>query len=468
MSEYLIYQTVSKIQGPLIFLEGTVGVGYNEIAEVECADGTIRHGQVLEAGIKYVLVEVFGGTAGLSTADTKVHFKGKALEVRVSEKMLGRIFNGFGEPIDKGPKIRGGELRDVNSSPINPYMREYPRDSIQTGISGIDGLNTLVRGQKLPIFSGAGLPHSELAAQIARQATIATEEERFMVVFAAMGLKHATADFFRIDFEKSGAFRDVIMFLNLAEDPPTERLITPRIALTVAEYLAFERDMHVLVILTDMTSYAGALREVSAAKGEIPSRKGYPGYLYTDLASIYERAGRIKGKKGTITQIPILTMPNDDIGHPIPDLTGYVTEGQITLDRSLHLSGIYPPIDILTSLSRLMKSGIGADHTREDHADLANQLYAAYARSKEIESLANIIGEAELSELDRQYLKFGKEFIEKFIVQRPDENRTVVETLDHGWDVISTIPDTELIRIKDEILEKYYRLGKISEIPPKG
>ncbi|MHA1144202.1 MAG: V-type ATP synthase subunit B [Candidatus Helarchaeota archaeon] len=461
MSEYLIYKGVSKVQGPLIFLEGAIDVGYDDIAEIRGIDGNIRYGRVLEAGIKYVMIEVFTGTSGLSLSETSVRFHGKPLEVRVSEKMLGRIFNGFGKPIDGGSEITHGELRDINSSPINPISREYPRESIQTGISGIDGLNTLVRGQKLPIFSGAGLPHSELAAQIARQATIIEKKEQFVVVFAAMGLKHATADFFKTNFEKSGAFKDVVMFLNLAEDPPTERLITPRIALTVAEYLAFKKDMHVLVILTDMTSYAEALREVSSAKGEIPSRKGYPGYLYTDLASIYERAGRIKGKKGTITQIPILTMPNDDIGHPIPDLTGYITEGQITLDRGLHMAGVYPPIDILSSLSRLMKSGIGKGLTREDHADLASQLYAAYAKAKEVESLANIIGADELSQLDRQYLKFNELFIQRYIKQGLNENRNFIDTLDVGWDVISTIPDTELTRIKDEYIEKYYRLGKV-------
>ncbi|MHA1797222.1 MAG: V-type ATP synthase subunit B, partial [Candidatus Helarchaeota archaeon] len=389
-------------------MQGNTGIGYNEIAEIITPSGEIRKGRVLESSTKYLLIEIFGGTSGLSISDTRIKFLGEPLYVLVSEEMLGRIYNGIGEPIDGGPNIFHGKKRDINSSPINPYAREYPRESIQTGISGIDGLNTIVRGQKVPIFTGSGLPHAQLAAQIARQATIKDKDEKFVVVFAAMGLKHGLADFFKSDFEESGSFKDVIMIMNLAEDPPAERLITPRIALTIAEYLAFERDYHCLVILTDMTSYAEALREISSSKGEIPSRKGYPGYLYTDLATIYERAGRVKRNKGTITQIPILTMPNDDIGHPIPDLTGYVTEGQITLSRSLNLANIYPPIDPLTSLSRLMKSGIGEGLTREDHAELANQLFASYAKSLEIESLANIIGEEELSELDRKYLKFKK------------------------------------------------------------
>ncbi len=457
MRNLITYKGVSKIQGPLIFMQGNVGIGYNEIAEIETPTGEIRIGRVLEASTKSLLIEVFGGTSELSLSETKIRFMGEPLNIIVSEEMMGRIYNGLGVPIDGGPKVFHGEKRDINSYPINPFSREYPRDSIQTGISAIDGLNTIVRGQKIPIFSGSGLPHSKMAAQIARQATIKNKEEKFVVVFGAMGLKHGLADFFKTDFEESGSFKDVIMILNLAEDPPTERLITPRIALTIAEYLAYELDYHCLVILTDMTSYADALREVSSAKGEIPSRKGYPGYLYTDLATIYERAGRIKGKLGTITQIPILSMPNDDIGHPIPDLTGYVTEGQISLSRSLHMGDVYPPIDPLSSLSRLMKTGIGEKLTREDHASLSSQLFSSYAKSIEIESLSNIIGEEELSDLDKKYLRFKEQFIKKFINQDFNENRTFEKTLDIGWEVISILPKTELIRIPDKLLVKYYK-----------
>lgn len=457
MKKYITYKGATKIQGPLLFLEGNIGIGYNEIAEITTPNGEKRKARVLESSTKYLLLEIFGGTSDLSLSETKIKFIGEPLHILVSEEMLGRIYNGLGEPIDGGPNLFHGEKRDINSIPINPYSREYPKESIQTGITGIDCLNTLVRGQKIPIFSGAGMPHSMLAAQIARQATIKEQKEKFVVVFGAMGLRHGLADFFKSDFEESGSFKDVIMIMNLAEDPPTERLITPRIALTVAEYLAFDMDYQVLVILTDMTSYAEALREVSSSKSEIPSRKGYPGYLYTDLATIYERAGRIKNRKGTITQIPILTMPNDDMGHPIPDLTGYVTEGQITLSRELHLSNIYPPIEPLSSLSRLMKSGIGKNLTREDHAELANQLFAMYAKSIEIESLANIIGEEELSDLDKKYLKFKEEFINHFIRQEFTENRTFEQSLNIGWKVLSNLPKSELNRINNEYITKYYQ-----------
>jgi len=456
MKNLITYKGVVKIQGPLLFMEGNIGIGYNEIAEIETPSGEIRKGRVLESSTKYLLIEVFGGTSGLSLSETKVKFIGEPINIVVSEEMLGRIFNGLGEPIDGAPPVFHGEKRDINSRPINPFSREYPKESIQTGISGIDGLNTIVRGQKIPIFSGSGLPHAYLAAQIAKQATIQNENEDFVVIFAAMGLKHGLADFFKSEFEESGLFKDVVMIMNLAEDPPIERLITPRIALSIAEYLAYDLDYHCLVILTDITSYAEALREISSSKGEIPSRKGYPGYLYTDLATIYERAGRIKGKKGTITQIPILTMPNDDIGHPIPDLTGYVTEGQITLSRTLHLSNIYPPIEPLSSLSRLMKSGIGDGLTREDHAEVANQLFASYAKSIEIENLSKIIGEEELTELDIKYLKFKDDFLNHFINQDFNENRTFEETLNIGWKVLSILPKSELNRISDRIIDTYY------------
>ncbi|MFX1451596.1 MAG: V-type ATP synthase subunit B, partial [Promethearchaeota archaeon] len=392
---------------------------------------------------------------GVSLTDTKIRFKGKPFEIYVSQDMLGRVFNGTCEPIDGGPELFSGVLRDINSAPMNPTVREFPRESIQTGISAIDGLNTLIRGQKLPIFSGSGLPHSKLAIQIANQASIKTKEE-FAIVFGAMGLKHSTSDFYMKSFETLGAFDNVVMILNLAEDPPTERLIVPRISLTIAEYLAFDMDMHVLVILTDMTAYAEALREISSSKGEIPSRKGYPGYLYTDLATIYERAGRIKDKKGSITQIPILTMPNDDLSHPVPDLTGYITEGQIILDRSLFQSNIYPPINILPSLSRLMKSGIGEGLTREDHADVANQLYTSYTKALEIESLSKIVGEDGLTNLDRQYLQFKRTFETKFINQDFKDNRTFEETLDLAWQTLKILPEAELTRIKEKFIQKYF------------
>ncbi len=455
------YIGLEKVQGPLVVIKGVQGVGFHEMAEVTDETGRVRLARVLAVSEEAAVLEIFEGTVGLSITQTKVRFLGRPFEFRVSvEETMGRVFDGLGRPLDGGPPPVIGQPRNVNGLPINPVARVYPQDFIQTGISSIDGLNTLVRGQKLPIFSGSGLPHDELAAQIVRQARLLKEEESFAIVFAAMGIKHEQADFFRESFEESGRLKNVVMFLNLADDPSIERLITPRIALTVAEYLAYEEDRHVLVILTDMTNYCEALREVSTSKGEVPSRKGYPGYLYSDLASIYERAGRIRTAKGSITQIPILTMPDDDITHPIPDLTGYITEGQIVLDRGLFQKGIYPPINILPSLSRLMADGIGKGRTREDHRNLASQLYALYARSKQIERLAAIIGEEDLSELDKRYLSFSREFEKKFINQGPQENRSIFTTLDLGWQLAMILPERELSRVKPEEIIQYGQKGR--------
>jgi len=451
------YNSVNKISGPLIFVEGTSNVGYDELVEVKSEDGTVRRGRVLEINRGVAAVEVFEGTTGLSTSATSVKFLGKPLEIPLSTEMLGRVFRGTGEPADGGPAPFTEEHRDINGRPMNPYSRDYPVQFIQTGVSAIDGMDTLVRGQKLPIFSGSGLPHNLLATQIARQATIVGEETSFAVVFVAMGIKHDEAAFFKRSFEESGALKNSALFLNLADDPAVERLVTPRSALTLAEYLAFEQDMHVLVILTDMTNYAEALREISAAREEVPSRKGYPGYMYSDFASIYERAGRIKNRKGSITQVPVLTMPNDDITHPIPDLTGYITEGQIVIDRDLHRRGIYPPINILPSLSRLMKDGIGKGKTRDDHAPVASQLYSAYARAQDLRSLSAIIGEEGLTEKDRAYLKFGEEFEKRFLSQRFDENRSLEDTLGLAWQQLSLLPETELTRIADKFVKAYYK-----------
>ena len=450
------YVGVSRISGPIIVIEGVTEVGFDEMVEIVTPSGEIRRGRVLEVGRGKAIVQVFEGTTGLSLSETRVRFLGEPLKVPVSTEMLGRVMNSLAEPIDGNPKPFAEEMRDVNGSPLNPTAREYPRDFIQTGISVIDGMCSLVRGQKLPIFSASGLPHNILAAQIARQAEIASGED-FYIVFAAMGIKHDEAAFFRRSFERGGAIKRVAMFINLAEDPTIERIITPRTALTLAEYLAFEQETHVLVILTDMTSYCEALREVSASLEEVPSRKGYPGYMYSDLASIYERAGRIQGKNGSLTQMPILTMPNDDITHPIPDLTGYITEGQIVLDRDLYNRGIYPPVNVLVSLSRLMKDGIGEGKTREDHADVSSQLYAAYAQCNEIRSLASIIGEEALSQRDRAYLRFGDEFEMKFINQGTEENRTIEKTLDIAWDLLSILPGEELTRIHREYLDRYLK-----------
>ncbi len=451
------YIGLSRVNGPLVFIEGVKNVSYNEVVEIKYRNER-RFGQVVMIDGATAVIQVFQGTEGLNINETSIKFLGKPLEIKLSEDILGRTFDGIGNPIDSGSEIIKGEYRDINGEPINPAARMYPRNFIQTGISSIDGLMTIIRGQKLPIFSGNGLPHNRLAVQITRQARIKGEEyENFAIVFAAMGIKHDSARYILASFEESGAMGNVVTFLNLADDPPIERIATPRVALTAAEYLAFEMDMHVLVIMTDMTNYCEALRELSTARGEVPSRKGYPGYLYSDLASIYERAGMIRGKKGSITQIPILSMPNDDITHPIPDLTGYITEGQVVLDRELYRKGIYPPVGILLSLSRLMKGGIGEDYTREDHPHLYSQLYAAYSRVQEVRALASIIGEEELIDIDKMYLKFGNAFEREFLSQGENENRSIEETLDIGWKVLGHLPKSELTRVNQQEIEKYYR-----------
>ena len=455
---------VSRVNGPIIIVEKAGSVGYDEVVEIKDSAGHLRRGRILEVGEKEAVVEVFSGTTGLSVDGTNVRFLGSPLNIPVTEEMLGRVFDGLGNPIDGGPMPLTSKFADINGQPINPTARVYPRDYIQTGISVIDGMNTLVMGQKLPLFSGSGMPHDQLAAQIVRQATLGTpagetasKAEDFAIVFAAMGVKHDVAEFFRNSFAESGALSRVAMFLNLADDPAVERLFTPRAALTLAEYLAFEKQMHVLVVLTDITNYCEALRQISNIRGEVPSRKGFPGYMYSDLASLYERTGRVRTSKGSITQIPILTMPNDDITHPVPDLTGYITEGQIVLGRSLYQHGIYPPISVLPSLSRLMKDGIGKGHTREDHPHLSAQLYAAYAHVQDVRSLASVIGEEELGAVDQQYLKFGKAFESKFIAQSFTENRTIEETLDIGWDLLALLPKEELTRVSLDEIKKYYK-----------
>ena len=453
--EGIRYSTVSEIAGPLMIVEGVREVGYGEIVRIE-SNGEQRLGQVLEAAEGKAVIQVFEGTRGLDTKNTSVIFTGKPMEIGVRMEMLGRVFDGKGQPIDGSPSPIPEDIRNVNGYPINPSAREYPRDPIQTGISTIYGMNTLVRGQKLPIFSGAGLPHNELAAQIARQAKV-TGQEEFAVIFCAMGITAEEADFFMKDFEETGAIERSVLFLNLANSPVIERLIAPKVALTTAEYLAFDKGMHVLVILTDMTNYAEALREISAAREEVPGRRGYPGYMYTDLAQIYERAGRIQGKEGSITQIPILTMPDDDITHPIPDLTGYITEGQIVLSRELHNKGIYPPVAVLPSLSRLMAEGIGEGRTREDHHQLSNQLYAAYAEGCDLRDLVAVVGEEALTERDKKYLEFAEEFEQRFVKQGRDENRTFEETLDLGWELLSMLPKAELKKIDEKYIEKYYK-----------
>uniref|UniRef100_A0A7C4UAI4 V-type ATP synthase beta chain n=1 Tax=candidate division WOR-3 bacterium TaxID=2052148 RepID=A0A7C4UAI4_UNCW3 len=450
------YKTISNIAGPLLLVEEVEGAKYGELVEIILPNGEKRNGQVLELNRDKALIQVFEGTQGINVENTIVRFKGKVIEIPVSKEMLGRFFNGLGKPIDGGPEIISHIKRDINGAPINPYAREYPNEFIQTGISVIDGLNPLVRGQKLPFFSGSGLPHNRLAAQLARQSKVLGKEEEFAVVFGAMGITYEEANFFIEDFKRTGAIHKVVMFINLADDPAIERIATPRVALTAAEYLAFDCDMHVLVILTDMTNYCEALREISAARKEIPGRRGYPGYLYTDLATIYERAGRIKGKKGSITLVPVLTMPEDDKTHPIPDLTGYITEGQIIFSRPLHRKKVSPPVDVLPSLSRLKDKGIGKGKTREDHADLYNQLYAAYARGKEAEELSVILGEAALSDMDKLYLRFAKEFEEKYVSQGEYEDRSVFETLDLGWKLLRMFPKVELKRIREEFIQKYY------------
>jgi V/A-type H+/Na+-transporting ATPase subunit B len=455
---------VSRIEGPIMIVEGAANVSYDEVVEIRDSTGRLRRGRVLEVGEKTAVIQVFAGSTGLSIDGTRVRFLGNTLHMPVAEEMLGRIFDGLGSPIDGGPQPLTDRYADVNGQPINPTARVYPRDYIQTGISSIDGLNTLLRGQKLPLFSGAGMPHDQLAAQIVRQATLGreagapqTEGEQFAIVFAAMGVKNDVADYFRRSFTESGALTRVAMFLNLADDPPVERVITPRAALTLAEYLAYEREMHVLVVLTDMTNYGEALRQISNVRGEVPSRKGYPGYLYSDLASMYERTGRIRTSKGSITQIPILSMPNDDITHPMPDLTGYITEGQIVLGRELFFAGIYPPITVLPSLSRLMKDGIGKGRTRDDHPRWGAQLYAAYAKTQDIRALASVIGEEELGEVDQKYLKFGRAFEREFVNQGLTENRTIERTLEIGWKLLSMLPKQELTRVTLDEIAQYYK-----------
>ncbi len=451
------YLTVSDVVGPLMMVQGVTDVGYEELVEIELASGERRAGKVLEITKDAALVQIFGRSTGVNVFSSRVRFLGRGIELAVSPDILGRIFDGMGRVLDGGPELVPEKLLDINGQPINPCARDYPSEFIQTGISAIDGLNTLVRGQKLPIFSGSGLPHNRLAAQIARQAQVLGKEESFAVVFAAMGITFEESNYFITDLRRTGALERAVLFINLASDPAVERIATPRLALTAAEYLAFELGMHVLVILTDMTNYCEALREVSAARKEIPGRRGYPGYLYTDLSTVYERAGRISDRRGSITQIPILTMPDDDKTHPIPDLTGYITEGQIILNRDLNRRGIYPPTDVLPSLSRLRDKGIGPGKTREDHPNLANQLFAAYALGKEAEELAMILGEAALSPLDRQYLHFGEGFEKRFIQQGEYENRDIGETLDIGWDLLRPLPESELRRLKPEQIAKFLR-----------
>ncbi len=447
---------LSQINGSLIVLDNIKDASYDEMVELRLEDGSSRTGRIVQIEGEKVVIQVFEGTKGLSLVNTRTRMTGHPIELNLSPEIVGRVFDGLGRPIDGLGEVFPTEKRDVNSSPINPVSRVYPKNYINTGISSIDALMTLIRGQKLPIFSGSGMKHNELAVQIVRQASISDSED-FAIVFAAMGVKNDVASYFRTSFEKANVMHKVVMFLNLSNDPIVERIITPRCALTAAEYLAFTLEKNVLVILTDMTSYAEAVREFSSSKGEIPARKGFPGYLYSDFASLYERAGIIEGSKGSLTQIPILTMPNDDITHPIPDLTGYITEGQIVLDRELDSKGIYPPIGILPSLSRLMKDGIGEGYTREDHSTLANQLFSSYAKVQDAKSLASVIGEDELSAADKRLLQFGKDFEAKFISQSPYENRTIQKTLDLGWELLSELPREELDRVDDKTIEKYYK-----------
>ena len=454
------YRTIEEVAGPLMLVRGVEDVNYNDLGEIILSSGEKRRCKVLEIDGSDAMVQLFEPSTGINLSTSKVRFLGRSMELGVSEDMLGRVFDGLGRPIDNGPEILPDKRMDINGLPMNPAARNYPEEFIQTGISAIDGLNTLVRGQKLPIFSASGLPHAQLAAQIARQATVKGKNEQFAVVFAAMGITFEESNFFVESFQETGAIDRTVMFVNLANDPAVERIATPRMALTAAEYLAFEKDMHVLVILTDITNYADALREVSAARKEVPGRRGYPGYMYTDLATIYERAGRQRGKKGSITMIPILSMPEDDKTHPIPDLTGYITEGQIILSRELYRKNIMPPIDVLPSLSRLKDKGIGEGKTRRDHADTMNQLFAAYARGKDAKELMVILGEAALTDIDKKYAKFADEFEKKYVSQGYQTNRDIEETLSIGWSLLSIFPRSELKRIKDEFLDKYYEEEK--------
>lgn len=451
------YRTIQEVAGPLMLVKDVDYASYNEIGEIELASGDIRRCRVLEVNNSDVLVQLFENSAGINLQNSKVRFLGRGIELGVSEDMLGRVFDGMGNPIDGGPEIIPEKRIDINGVPMNPAARDYPSEFIETGVSAIDGLNTLVRGQKLPIFSGSGLPHASLAAQIARQAKVKGKDEKFAVVFAAMGITFEEADFFKQEFIKTGAMERTVLFVNLANDPAIERIATPKMALTAAEYLAFDRGMHVLVIMTDITNYADALREISAARKEVPGRRGYPGYMYTDLATLYERAGRLKGKDGSITLIPILTMPEDDKTHPIPDLTGYITEGQIILSRELYRKNIEPPINVLPSLSRLKDKGIGEGKTRADHANTMNQLFAAYARGKDAKELMSILGEAALSDVDKLYAEFAERFEEEYVSQGYYNDRSIEETLEIGWKLLSILPKSELKRIKSEYIEKYYK-----------
>ena len=458
------YLGLSEINGPLVVLEGVKNASYEEIVEFHMDDGTRKIGRIIEIYEDKAVIQVFEGTDGMSLGNTHTRLTGRPMEIGLSPEILGRTFNGIGQPIDGLGDITPDVKLNINGLPLNPVAREYPRNYINTGISAIDGLTTLIRGQKLPIFSGNGLPHDQLAAQIVQQASLGDSDEKFAIVFAAMGVKYDVAEFFRRTFEESGVSDHVVMFLNLANDPVVERLITPKVALTAAEYLAFEKGMHILVILTDITSFCEAMREVSSSRGEIPSRKGYPGYLYSELATLYERAGIVQGVEGSVTQIPILTMPNDDITHPIPDLTGYITEGQIVLDRQLHGQSIYPPISVLPSLSRLMKDGIGEGYTRADHQDVANQLFSCYAKVGDARSLASVIGEDELSPIDKQYLVFGNEFEHEFIGQGMDENRSMEDTLNKAWELLGLLPREELDRVNTKVLDQYYHPTTIDAV----
>ena len=457
------YKSLAEVAGPLMLVHDVEGVTYNEIGEITLANGEIRRAKVLEVNGNHALVQLFENAVGINLSNSKIRFLGHGLELPVSEDLLGRVFDGLGKPIDGGPAILAEKRVDINGLPMNPAARNYPDEFIQTGVSAIDGLNTLVRGQKLPIFSASGLPHAQLAAQIARQAKVRGTDTKFAVVFAAIGITFEEADFFINDFRQTGAIDRTVLFMNLANDPAVERIATPRMALTAAEYLAFEKDMHVLVIMTDITNYAEALREVSAARKEVPGRRGYPGYLYTDLASMCERAGRIRGKEGSITMIPILTMPEDDKTHPIPDLTGYITEGQIILNRDLYKKGVQPPVDVLPSLSRLKDKGIGRNKTREDHANTMNQLFAAYARGKEAKELATILGEAALTEVDRLYAKFADAFEKQYVSQGYVTDRSIEDTLTLGWELLSILPETELKRIRVEFIQKYHPAHRTAE-----
>ena len=450
------YKTVRAVAGPLLMVEGVEGVAFGEVVRIKTPGGENRLGQVLESSKDIAIIQVFEGTRGMDTSETSVRFTGEIMRIAVSREMVGRFFDGLGRPMDGGPEIISDTKLSITGAPINPTARAYPNEFIQTGVSTIDGMNTLVRGQKLPIFSGSGMSHNELAAQIARQARVLTSEESFSVVFAAMGITHEESDFFIKDFERTGAIERIVAFINLADDPAIERIITPRMALTAAEYLAFECDMHVLVILTDMTNYCEALREIAAAREEVPGRRGYPGYMYTDLSTNYERAGRIRGKNGSITQIPILSMPDDDITHPIPDLTGYITEGQFVLTRELHNKGIYPSVDVLPSLSRLMNEGIGEGRTRPDHLGVSDQCYSAYAEGRDIRNLVAVVGEEALTERDKLFLEFTDKFEKEFVTQSSDENRTIEETLDLGWKLLSILPEGELKRIDEKYIKQYH------------